>query len=72
MEFKITKSRFQTELLKVVRDVGKCRNLTPASDKIANFYKISVGDKHLNDIKREDYMNLTSNFKIHDRIKKNA
>ena len=68
-----------------MRDIGKCRNLLVPSDKTANFYKVSVillngnitkgyakcNDKTLNDINLQT-QNLTSNFKIHDRIKKNA
>ena len=51
VEFRTTRNRFQTELLKIVRDVGKCKNLIVPSDKIANFYEVPVGEyrKLLND-----------------------
>ena len=51
VELRTTRSRFQTELLKVVRDVSRCKNLIIPSDKTANFYEVSVGDyrKSLND-----------------------
>ena len=87
VEFRTTRSRFQNELLKIVRDIGKCKNLIVPSDKTANFYEVSVGEyrKLLNDNITKDYekcndstlndinleaKNLTSNLKIHDRIKK--
>ena len=46
-----------TELLKIVRDVGKCRNLIVPSDKTANFYVVPVGEyrKLLNDNITKDY-----------------
>ena len=44
VEFRTTRSRFQTELLKIVRDVGKCKNLIVPSDKTANFYEVPVGE----------------------------
>ena len=65
-----------------MRDIGKCRNLLVPSDKTANFYEVSVillngnitkgyakcNDKTLNDINLQT-QNLTSNLKIHERIK---
>ena len=44
VEFRKTRSQFQTELLKIVRDIGKCKNLIVPSDKTANFYEISVSE----------------------------
>ena len=87
VEFRTTRSRFQNELLKIVRDISKCKNLIVPSDKTSNFYEISVSDykKLLNDNITKDYEKctdktlkdinkeakiLTSNLKIHNRIKK--
>ena len=44
VEFRTTRSRFQNELLKIVRDISKCKNLIVPSDKTSNFYEISVSD----------------------------
>ena len=44
VEFRTTRSRFQTELLKIVRDVGKCKYLIVPSDKTANFHEVPVGE----------------------------
>ena len=57
VEFRTSRSRFQNELLKTVRDISKCKNLIVPSDKTSNFYEISVSDfkKLLNDNVTKDY-----------------
>ena len=44
VEFRTSRSRFQNELLKTVRDISKCKNLIVPSDKSSNFYEIPVSD----------------------------
>ena len=39
VEFRTSRSRFQNELLKIVRDISKCKNLILPSDKTFNFTK---------------------------------
>ena len=44
VEFRKTKTKFQTELSEIVRNIGKCKNLIVPSDKTSNFYEISVSE----------------------------
>ena len=44
VEFRTSRSRFQTELIKTVGDIGKCKSFIVPSDKTANFYEVSIGD----------------------------
>ena len=44
VEFRKTRSKFQTELSEIVRNIGKCKNLIVPSDKTSNFYEISVSE----------------------------
>ena len=61
VEFRTSRSRFQNELLKTVRDISKCKNLIVPSDKTSNFYEIPVSDykKLLKENITKDYEKCT-------------
>lgn len=47
VKFRITRSRFQNELFKIVRDILKCKNLIAPANKTYNFKEISVKTKKI-------------------------